>query len=122
MEDVSGGAGQDEGEAGSVSGSPSDDASISTCSSFDSEATSDLDDSNSDMSSVASAGPQHEQMEESETVSPELEYAVIAHRKKGLLLSRLSDVAARGTLAVVSRKREPGLVAYVSLVLIESLS
>ena len=91
-----------EGESDSMSGSLSDDDSISTSSSFDSEATSDLDDSNSSMSSAASS-PQHEQMEaESETVSPDLEYAVVAHRKKGLLLSRLSEVSARGTLVVVS--------------------
>lgn len=91
-----------EGDSGSMSGSLSDDDSISTSSSFDSAATSDLDDSNSSMSSSASS-PQHEQMEaESETVSPDLEYAVVAHRKKGLLLSRLSEMSARGTLAVVS--------------------
>lgn len=90
------------GDSGSMSGSLSDDDSISTSSSFDSAATSDLDDSNSSMSSSASS-PQHEQMEaESETVSPDLEYAVVAHRKKGLLLSRLSEMSARGTLAVVS--------------------
>ena len=104
-EDGDGGASHDsESDSDSMSGSLSDDDSISTSSSFDSEATSDLDDSNSSMSSAASC-PQHEQLEDAETVSPDLEYAVIAHRKKGLLLSRLSEVSARGTLAVVSREK-----------------
>jgi len=91
----------DDASDSASSGSLSDDNSLSTSSSFDSGATSDLDDSDSSQSSTTS-GPLHEQME-SETVCPDLECAVVAHRKKALLLSRLSEVSARGTLAVVSR-------------------
>lgn len=33
---------------------------------------------------------------------PDLEFAVISHRRKGMLLSRLSEVSTRGNLALVS--------------------
>lgn len=99
------------------SDSASDDDSITTSSSFDSDATSDLDDSNSSFSSSSSAGPQHQQVEmETETVSPDLEYAVIAHRKKGLILSRLSEVSQRGTLSVINLARRGLGVNDVALI------
>jgi hypothetical protein len=97
---------EDDSDAGS--GSVSDDESISSscsgsCSgsgSYDSDAsTSDLDDS---ASTGSTSTAQHEMQEESVELHPDLEYAVIAHRKKGMLLSRLSEVSSRGTLSVVS--------------------
>jgi hypothetical protein len=106
------GKGEAEDDSYSDSGSCSDDDSSSSKDSYDSDATSDLDDSNSSFSSAGSSSPQHDQMEaETENVSPDLEYAVIAHRKKGLLLSRLSEVSVRGTLFVVSANdSKPSLV------------
>jgi hypothetical protein len=97
------GVGEADDDSSLGSGSCSNDDGISASSnSYDSDATSDLDDSNSSFSSAGS-GPQHDQMKaETESVSPDLEYAVIAHRKKGLLLSRLSEMSVRGTLFVVS--------------------
>ncbi|CAB9502975.1 Ribonuclease inhibitor [Seminavis robusta] len=106
---------QAEDDSDSESGSD-DDGSVSSGSSFDSDATSDLDDSDSSVSSTES-GPQHEQMDaENETVSPDLEYAVIAHRKKGLLLSRLSEVSVRGTLSVIDMARRGLGVNDVALI------
>lgn len=77
-----------------------DGSSISSSGSFES------DDSYSSGSSFSissgASGPQHQFELMDETVHPDLEYAVIAHRKKGMVLSRLSDVSTRGTLSVVS--------------------